>query len=57
MGRVSAEIIGNHEIVKANCRWGHVDAIQTLTYNARCSLIDMIKHSTNGIFDGKIKYE
>ena len=57
MGRVSAEIIGNHEILKADCRWGHVDANQTLTYNARCSLIDTIKRSTNGILDGKIKYE
>ena len=57
MGRVSAEIIGNHEILQWYPRWGHVDANQTLTYNARGSLIDTIKRSTNGILDGKIKYE
>ena len=43
MGRVSAELIGNHEILKPDCRFGFVDKDATLTYAADSSLIEMLK--------------
>ena len=43
MGRVSAELIGNHEILKPECRFGFVDKDATLTFAANSSLIEMLK--------------
>ena len=43
MGRVSAELIGNHEILRPDCRFGFVDKDSTLTFAADCSLIEMLK--------------
>ena len=44
MGRVSAELIGNHEILlKPDCRFGLVDKVATLTFATYCSLIEMLK--------------
>ena len=50
MGRISALIIGNHEILKENNRWGNVDPESTLTYGDRCSLVDVLerRYSTGG---------
>ena len=36
MGRVSAEMIGNHEILKPECRFGFVDKDATLTFAISC---------------------
>ena len=51
MGRISALIIGNHEILKENNRWGNVDPESTLTYRDRCSLVDVLerRYSTGGV--------
>ncbi len=44
IGRVSALIVGNHEILKAGNRWGpELDPSSTLTYACQCSLIDMLQ--------------
>ena len=43
MGRISAELIGNHEILKPDCRFGIVDKDATLTFAADSSLIEMLK--------------
>jgi hypothetical protein len=45
IGRVSAIINGNHEILKPNCRWERVDAPSTLTYAGKCSLIEVLRRS------------
>ena len=34
MGRISAEVIGNHEILKPDCRFGFIDKEATLTFAA-----------------------
>jgi hypothetical protein len=44
MGRISAELIGNHEILKPGNRWGNVDKYKTLTFNDDCSLIDLLQN-------------
>ena len=43
VGKVSAFIVGNHEILKENCRWGRVDVEATLTFRSRGSLINLLK--------------
>ena len=45
MGRLSANIIGNHEILKKDCRWGVVDPKLTLTHLYQCSFIDSLKRN------------
>ena len=49
IGRVSALINGNHEILDPASRWGAMDPSSTLTYAAQCSLIDLLRrhHSTD----------
>jgi hypothetical protein len=43
MARLSAFIVGNHEILKDDCRFGKVDPGLTLTYEYQCSFIDVLK--------------
>eukprot|EP01038_Epipyxis_sp_PR26KG_P014216 gene14216-19075_t len=51
IGRIGAEVIGNHEIIPNlsnptwSCRWGVVDANSTLTFRDQCSLIDMLEQN------------
>jgi tetratricopeptide (TPR) repeat protein len=49
MGRVSAVINGNHEILKADSRWAAdcVTPTSTLTYDSKLSLIDMLRLKHN----------
>jgi len=62
MGRVSAEIVGNHEILNEGCRWGKVDVNKTLTNKLRSSLINTLLecnktslHDTLGLsYDGVV---
>lgn len=43
IGRFSAEVMGNHELLKAKGRWGDaLDKAKTLTYAAKCSLIEVL---------------
>jgi tetratricopeptide (TPR) repeat protein len=51
MGRISAQIIGNHWILEGNNRWSYVDPGSTLTFEDRCSLIDLLerKYSTGDV--------
>jgi hypothetical protein len=42
IARVSALINGNHEILKADCRFGQVDPASTLTFADKCPLIDVM---------------
>ncbi len=53
MGRLSASIVGNHEILKENCRWGVVDPSLTLTHAYQCSFVDALKQ--NALLD--LKYD
>ena len=44
IGRVCSLVVGNHEILRAPCRWGdNIDPNSTLTYSDRCSLIDLLE--------------
>jgi hypothetical protein len=44
IGRISAYIIGNHEIVEQSCRFSPLpDKEKTLTYSARNSLIEVLR--------------
>ena len=43
IGAVSARLVGNHEVLKPDCRWGSVDLGATLTHAARSSLIDVLQ--------------
>ena len=43
MGRLSAELIGNHEIMEVDSRFGAVDPASTLTYRSRKSFIDCLQ--------------
>ena len=54
MGRVSAEMIGNHEILKPDCRFGFVDKDATLTFAADSSLIEMLRTAHHEIPHGKL---
>ena len=54
MGRVSAELIGNHEILKPDCRFGIVDKDATLTFAADSSLIEMLKAAYRDIPHAKL---
>lgn len=47
IGRVSALLNGNHEILKVGNRWGAVDPRTTLTHLDRSSLIDMLQMRYN----------
>lgn len=43
IGRVSALLVGNHEILKSTCRWGSdINTSETLTFSDQCSLIDSL---------------
>ena len=42
IGRLSALLVGNHEILKEGNRWGAVDVGATLTHAAQSSLIDLL---------------
>ena len=53
-GRVSAEMIGNHEILKPDCRFGFVDKDATLTFAADSSLIEMLRTAHHEIPHGKL---
>ena len=59
IGRVSALINGNHEILDPLSRWGAVDPSSTLTYAAQCSLIDLLRrqHSTDPHPSLNVTYE
>ena len=54
MGRVSAELIGNHEILKPDCRFGVVDKDATLTFAADSSLIEMLRTTHHEIPHAKL---
>ena len=45
MARVSAVLVGNHELLQANSRWAadHIDPSSTLTFAAQSSLIDLLQ--------------
>jgi tetratricopeptide (TPR) repeat protein len=43
MGCISALVIGNHEIIRKECRWGLVDPLDTLTFWHQCSLIEVLR--------------
>jgi hypothetical protein len=51
IGRVSAYIIGNHELDEIDCRWKDPDPnpLETLTFIHKCSLINLLEsfHLTN----------
>ena len=53
MGCFSANIVGNHEILKKDCRFGEVDPELTLTHAYQCSFIDTLKQ--NALLD--LKYD
>ena len=55
MGRVSAEMIGNHEILKPDCRFGFVDKDKTLTFAADSSLIEMLRTAHHEIPHAKLR--
>ena len=52
IGRVSAELVGNHELTKPDCRWGQINLEETLTFHTQCSLIDTIRQQPDGMFLG-----
>ena len=50
MGRVSALLVGNHEILKPeSCRFGAVDPTTTLTFASHSSLIDAVRVNAESV--------
>ena len=49
IGRLSAALVGNHEILKPSNRWGKINPEDTLTHADQCSLIEVLRkhHSVN----------
>lgn len=43
IGAISAYVNGNHEILNASCRWGNVDPSSTLTFEGKCSLVELLR--------------
>ncbi len=45
MARLSAMLIGNHEIVTEGSRWAdeHIDPVTTLSFETKSSLIDLLQ--------------
>jgi hypothetical protein len=50
IGSISSIVIGNHEILKSDSRWGYVDPSTTCTFADQCSLIEVLRsHYSNGV--------
>jgi len=45
VSKVTSLIIGNHEILQENNRWGSVDILSTITGQSQCSLIDTLQRN------------